>query len=293
MPSPDKNALAGRRRGAGKAPVGSLDAAADSLPSTAAPAAADRLAQVRAALQADRFRLVYQPIASVSGQPSSLYEVFVRMIAEDGHDILPHEFMDVVEAGALTERLDQWVLSHAVRVLETQRGRRGQPTLFVKLCPGSIGNSLLRWLHDTVTAAQLQPAQLVLQLRQQCVLARPAEAQRFLEGARALGCGVALEHFGAADERELQLLQSLRPDFVRLAQRITEDISTNRQHQQLAETIAAHCRPLGIKTIAGQVQDALHLSALWRCGIEYIQGYFMQEPVDVFAGDEILPPDQA
>lgn len=296
MPSPDKKTLGDRQRGAGEAPVRPWETAANIRDAGAAPAAAtaaNRLAQVREALHADRFRLVYQPIASLSGQPSSLYEVFIRMVAEDGRDILPAEFIRTVEAAGLTERLDRWVLSRAVHVLESQRSRRDKPTLFVKLSPESIGKALLRWLSDIVRTARLEPAQLVLQLRQQHTIAQPAKTRRFLEAARSHGYGVALEHFTAADEKELQLLQSLRPDFVRLAPHITEDIGTNRQHQQQAEIIAAHCRAVGAKTIAGLVQDALHLSVLWRCGIEYIQGYFMQEPVDVFAGDETLPHDKA
>lgn len=295
MPSPDKKALGDRQRGAGEVPVRPRETAANirNAGAPAAATAANRLTQVHEALQANRFRLVYQPIASLSGQPSSFYEVFIRMIAEDGRDILPEEFMRTVEAAGLTERLDRWVLSRAVHVLESQRSRRDKPTLFIKLCPESIGETLLHWLSDTIRTARLEPAQLVLQLRQQSAAAQPTKACWFVEAVRSLGCGFALEYFTAAGETELQLLQSLRPDFVRLAPHVTEDIGTNHQHQQQAEIIAAHCRAVGAKTIAGLVQDALHLSVLWRCGIEYIQGYFMQEPVDVFAGDETLPHDRA
>ena len=33
------------------------------------------------------------------------------------------------------------------------------------------------------------------------------------------------------------------------------------------------------KTIAEFVEDANTLATLWSCGIDYIQGYFLQEPV--------------
>lgn len=246
--------------------------------------------EVSAALRENRFRLVYQPIASLSGQPTSYYEVFLRMKAHDGSDILPQEFL-AAAAGNLAEQLDRWVLSEALHVLESQQTLRDKPTLFVKLFPDSIsaGPELLRWLSDTLRLAQLEPSRLALQLTQQCAQSRPTETQSFITAAKQLGCQIVLEHFSAGGELGQQLLQTLQPHFVRLAPEITRDISNNRDHQKLTEMIAGQCRAIGAKPIAALVQDALNLSMLWRCGIEYIQGYFMQEPVDVFSDTEMLP----
>lgn len=62
--------------------------------------------KVQQALKENRFRLLYQPIASLSGQPTSFYEVFIRMIADsDGEpDVLPQEFLGSAEAGAWGSR---------------------------------------------------------------------------------------------------------------------------------------------------------------------------------------------
>lgn len=243
--------------------------------------------ELRAALQENRFRLVYQPIASLSGQPTSFYEVFTRMVADDGRDILPQEFLAGIEAGGLAEQLDRWILSRAVHVLESQRELRDKPTFFVKLFPDTVeaGEGFINWLGDIVQAAGLQPERLVLQIRQQCATTRTAETQRFVDAARALGCRLAVEHFTATGEAAQQLLRTLRPDFVRLSPSLTQDIGTSRDHQRMVETISGQCRAIGAKPIAALVQDALNLSVLWRCGVEYIQGNFMQEPVDVFSLD--------
>jgi EAL domain-containing protein (putative c-di-GMP-specific phosphodiesterase class I)/DNA-binding response OmpR family regulator len=245
---------------------------------------------VKNALQENRFRLVYQPIASLSGQPTSFYEVFVRMLAADGRDILPQEFLGPAERGGLTEQLDRWVLARAVHVLESQRDLRDKPTLFVKVFPDSIGagRSLAHWLGDQIRHANLDANRLVLQIRQDCAATRQMETRQFAAAARELGCLIALEHFDASGDAAQQLLHALRPDFVRLSPRLTQDIGTNREHQKVVEMIAGQCRSIGARPIAALVQEALNLSVLWRCGVEYIQGYFMQEPADVFSADASL-----
>lgn len=287
------NALGGRQQGTAEALEQARQAALRHGEPLAGQQAADGpwAAIVREALQQNRFRLVYQPIASLSGLPSSYYEVFLRMLAEDGRDILPQEFLPTVEKAGLSAALDRWVLARTVDVLASQRHLRDQPVLFVKLLPATLaqGSALVTWLADRLQAAALEPSRLVLQLRQQCAETRPEETRQFVTAVRRLGCGVALEHFNASGERGRQLLQALRPDFVRLDAQLTRDIGTNIEHQRLVEMIASQCRTVGAKTIAALVQDAVHLSTLWRCGLEYIQGYFMQEPADVFAADETRP----
>jgi EAL domain-containing protein (putative c-di-GMP-specific phosphodiesterase class I)/DNA-binding response OmpR family regulator len=287
--------LAGRHRNTVAALEAARQAAAQPDDDSAAPlvvptSAVAWAAEVGDALRENRFRLVYQPIASLSGQPTSYYEVFVRMITQDGGDISPQEFLAAAAVGDLAERLDRWVLARAVHVLESQDALRDKPSLFVKLFPDSIsaGPALIRWLADAMRLARLEPSRLALQITQQCALSRPTETQAFIAAARELGCRIVLEHFSASGEAGQQLLQSLKPDFVRLAPQLTQDIGSNRDHQKLAEMIAGQCRAIGAKPIAALVQDALNLSVLWRCGIEYIQGYFMQEPVDVFSGEEKL-----
>ncbi len=40
-----------------------------------------------------RFRLVQQPVASLSGEESNMFDVLVRMIDSQGKEVLPSEFM--------------------------------------------------------------------------------------------------------------------------------------------------------------------------------------------------------
>lgn len=246
-------------------------------------------APVRAALRDGRFRLVYQPIANLSGQPTSYYEVFVRMLDGASHDILPQEFLPAAERAGLATELDQWITARAIHVLAEQKSLRHQPILFVKLFADTVASAHFpEWLKGRLAAASVAPARLVFQITQRTASLRLAETCDFITALRAIGCLVALEHVGVDGDAGPELIKRLKPDFVKLSPQLTSDIGANLEHQKAVQAVAGHCRSLGARTIAALVQDALNLSVLWRCGVEYIQGYFMQEPVDVFSSDETL-----
>jgi EAL domain-containing protein (putative c-di-GMP-specific phosphodiesterase class I)/DNA-binding response OmpR family regulator len=241
--------------------------------------------EVALALKRNRFRLVYQPIANLNGHPTSLYEVFVRMLAEDGADILPLEFLPEARRTGLAGELDRWVISRAIHVLEQQRNLKHEPTLFIKLLPETIADSRLPvWLREQLARSGLKPSRLVFQLTLEAAQQRRAEAEELARELKWLGCGVALEHYDPRQD-EAQLLAELPLDYVKLAPELTRNIIESPEQQRTIQNLAARVRAAKAQTVAALIQDAVSLSVLWRCGVDYIQGYFMQEPSDVFAPD--------
>jgi len=57
-----------------------------------------------------------------------------------------------------------------------------------------------------------------------------------------------------------------------------EDLAENPQNQEAIKNIAEQAAELGKFTIAQHVPDAGSLSLLWGMGVNFIQGYFLQEP---------------
>ena len=241
-------------------------------------------ARVDEALSDNRFRLLYQPIASLSGAPTPYYEVFLRMLNQDGDELSPREFLPALAGSPLEARLDRWVVSRALHVLESQQALQHKPVLFLKLSAGSIVEpGFARWLEDQLAQTRLPGERLVLEITQEVAATRTAETLALIEAVRALGCGVALEHYGANGVQQEELLKAVAPAFVKLAPALTDEIGSNRAQQAQVQAVASLARALGAKSVAVSVQDATHLAVLWRCGIEYLQGYFMQGPADVFA----------
>jgi len=58
-----------------------------------------------------------------------------------------------------------------------------------------------------------------------------------------------------------------------------DNLADNPKNQESIKQIAEQAAELGKLTIAQHVPDAASLSLLWGMGVNFIQGYFLQEPL--------------
>jgi EAL domain-containing protein (putative c-di-GMP-specific phosphodiesterase class I)/GGDEF domain-containing protein len=237
--------------------------------------------EVQAALESNRFRLVYQPISSLSGHPGALFEVFVRLIDEHGREVLPGEFLAAAREAGLGPKLDRWVLSRALHVLANQ-SEASPPSLFVKLLPETLlDDGLVPWLRDRLGTERVAPERLVLEISHASLQTRREPVQQRRAELARLGCQTALEHYD--DEHDSAPGDDAAGfDYLKLSHRLTENVGRDAGGTERIRRITTHARGQGVHTVASLVQDATALAALWQAGVEYIQGYFMQAPSDIF-----------
>ena len=55
-------------------------------------------------------RLVQQPIASLLCEDKGMFDVLVRMLDEQGNEVLPAEFIAAAERNDLMKNIDRWVI---------------------------------------------------------------------------------------------------------------------------------------------------------------------------------------
>lgn len=236
-------------------------------------------AQIKHAVETDGFRLVYQPIVSMQGDPVERYEVLLRMVGLDNELILPGQFIPVAEQSTLILDIDRWVIGNAVRLLAEHQRSSGKPALFfIKLSGASLSDpELLPWISERLKSARLQGDSLVFELHQQTATAHLKEAKQFLIGLKQLRCGFAIEHFGTR-ENAFHILKHLATDYLKIDGSLMHKLAQNTEQQEMVKNIAAQAHEMGKLTIAEFVEDASSLSVLWQCGVKFIQGNFLQEP---------------
>ncbi|MEW8497239.1 MAG: EAL domain-containing protein, partial [Candidatus Thiodiazotropha taylori] len=69
-------------------------------------------------------------------------------------------------------------------------------------------------------------------------------------------------------------------DFVQFHSSFLSDLSENQDKQDKLNHLNELVQAEDIKTIASGVEEAGSLAILWSIGINYIRGYFIQEPSD-------------
>lgn len=234
--------------------------------------------RIRAALGHDRFRLVYQPIVSLHGDANEMYEVLLRMLAEDGGEMVPGEFLGPTEQAGLMGDVDRWVMEHAIDVL-AQRMQSGVRTrFFVKLSASSIVDpGLAEWLSEALKARRLPGDALVLEVSESVAVTHLKQAKALIKRTRELHCGLAIEHFGSG-LNPFNLVKHLPADYLKIDGAFMRELAESQESQDTVKSLTDMAHSMGKLTIAERVEDAGTLAVLWQCGVNYIQGYFLQEP---------------
>jgi EAL domain-containing protein (putative c-di-GMP-specific phosphodiesterase class I) len=240
--------------------------------------AALRVKQLKTALRDNRFLLLYQPIVSLHSDPMENYEVLLRMLDDEGKQVLPNEFMPAAEQAGLMGGVDRWVLAHTVKAL-VERRRAGRHTnFFVKVSSESLrDDKLLPWLRDLLKAAKVEGDYLTLELNEAVASSNLKLIKPLIDGLHQLRIKAGLDHFGLAPNYA-NLLRYAEVDYLKIDGNLIRNIAQNEENQARVKEITAMAQEVNKKTIAEFVEDANTLSTLWSCGIDYIQGYFLQEP---------------
>lgn len=236
--------------------------------------------QLTDALKNDRFVLHHQPIVSLHGDTDERYEVFVRMESKDNHDlIMPQDFLPAAERIGMSIAIDRWVLYRTIQEF-SKRMKQGKKTrFFIKLSASSLkDDTLIDWLSYQIKEKDIPAHTLNFEVKETIAVTNLKNAKTLSHKLKSLNCGFILDDFGTGTN-PFQLLEHIHADYVRMEGSFMENLAENPQNQESIKNIAEQAAELGKLTIAQHVPDATSLSLLWGMGVNFIQGYFLQEPL--------------
>ena len=97
-------------------------------------------------------------------------------------------------------------------------------------------------------------------------------------------CSLALAYFGAG-RKSAELLKRLPVRYAKIDGSLMQGIAGDSALQEKVRDLVLAAHDHGVLTIAEQVQDANTMATLWQLGVEYMQGYYVQEPNVVLADE--------
>lgn len=229
------------------------------------------------ALAGEGLVLYHQQIISLQDADGDYSEILLRMNGPQG-EVLPGFFMPIAEKHNLTAAVDRWVLNQAIELLR-QRDRQGLPTtFFIKLTAASLqDDTLLAWLGEKLGPSGLKHGKLVLEMTESKVMTLLRPAQEFVTGWKKLGGSFALEQFGSG-LNSFQLLTHVDADYLKIDRSYMADLPQHPESQKKIAEICQQSKELKRQTIAEWVEDATSTSLLFACGVDFVQGNFLQIP---------------
>jgi multidomain signaling protein FimX len=232
---------------------------------------------IKAALMENRFRLVQQPIASLQGEDPAMFDVLVRMIDQQGKEVLPSEFMAAAGRNDLLKNIDRWVVGASLSFAAQKK----PACLFVRLSRETVRDgAFLEWLDNHRRTSRADPQRLCFQVTEESAASHIAEVKALAAALRERRFRFALEGFGSG-RNSSGMLESMPLDFVKIDGTLVQGLAGDPQLQQRVRMLVEAARKHSIQTVAERVEDANTMAVLWQVGVQYIQGYFVNEPEEV------------
>jgi diguanylate cyclase (GGDEF)-like protein/PAS domain S-box-containing protein len=237
---------------------------------------------IKSALMENRFRLVQQPIASLLGEDKGMFDVLVRMLDEQGNEVLPAEFIAAAERNDLMKNIDRWVIGASMSFAANRKAA----CIFVRISKDTIlDKSVITWLETQLKSLKIEPKRLCIQVTEEIATQYVKQTKELSDSLRKLGFRFAIEHFGTGRD-PLKLLADIGMNFIKIDGSLMQGLSTNQLQQQRVKGLVEAAKRKTVETVAERVEDANTMAVLWQLGIEFIQGYFVNAPEDVTMSGE-------
>ena len=234
-------------------------------------------ARIRSALMANRFRLVQQPIASLVGDGAAMVDLVVRMLDDNGEEVLPTEFLAAAQRTDLLKNIDRWVVGAAMSYCAARKPHR----VFVRLSRDSMRDPTLgTWLQQQLRASGVDPRHVAFELPAELATTHLKETKELQALVGPLGFELAIENFGAGRD-PAQLLSHVAVNYVKIDGALMQGLASDRSLQEQVKGLVQEAKKHGVTTIAERVEDANTMAVLWQLGVEFVQGYFVSSPEEV------------
>ncbi len=227
------------------------------------------------ALNERRICLAYQPIVSSTTGDVVMHECLIRLMQHDGTIVAAGDFVPIAEKLGLIGLLDFRAMELAMDAL------RANPDVNLSLNVSGRTASDHMWLDTLVAqlnADRSLAERLMVEITETMALHEIEGSADFVSTLRGLGCQIAIDDFGAG-YTSFRNLQEVAVDLVKIDGSFVKDLLSNRDNQFFVRTLVDLAHNFSLPIVAEWVGNEDEVAMLRDFGVEYLQGFFLGEPV--------------
>jgi diguanylate cyclase (GGDEF)-like protein len=236
---------------------------------------------LRLAMEKSELHLNYQPILNLVDGTVLGFEALLRWRHASLGMISPGTFVPIAEANGMIIPITFWVLGEAVQQLAAwKRQFPGIPlSIAVNLSARLFSQpDLMHSIDQLLAAAQLPPADLVLEITESAIIQDASVAIKILQACRDMGIRVHMDDFGTGYS-SLSYLHNFPLNALKVAQDFVMRILPGGENSEIVRTIVTLARDLGLEVIAEGIETPEQMEYIRRLGCQGGQGFYISRPL--------------
>jgi EAL domain-containing protein (putative c-di-GMP-specific phosphodiesterase class I) len=234
---------------------------------------------LRHALERGEFRLLYQPLFSLTDKTLIGVEALIRWEHPERGMLQPGDFIQVAEERGLITAIGAWVLDEACRQLaEWVRAGADRLTMAVNVTPQELNQSdFVLQVAQVLRKHEIDPSLLCLEMAETALLAQGGEIDHVFSALSALGVRLALDDFGTGYSA-LTHLRQFSVDMLKIDRSFVERLGAGDRDRDIVGAVTAMAHALGMTIVGEGIESSGQLSDLQRLGCDEGQGYLLARP---------------
>ena len=244
---------------------------------------------LRREVERNEFLVYYQPIIALETNRITGFEALLRWQHPERGLISPAEFIPLAEETGLIFEIGRWVLNEACR--QTQQWQQLGPRqlkISVNLSSKQFSlPNLIDQIKETLTATQLDPHCLELEITESVVMENAEAAATMLKQLRALGVHLSIDDFGTGYS-SLSYLHRFPVSTLKIDRSFIGRMGAAGENSEIVRTIITLANNLGMQVIAEGIETEAQLAQLRALKCAYGQGYLFSRPVDAEQATALL-----
>ncbi|HEX9713999.1 MAG TPA: EAL domain-containing protein [Actinomycetota bacterium] len=245
----------------------------------------------RLALERSEFRLVYQPIVSLSTGRITGVETLLRWDHPTRGTLEPGEFISMAEESGLIHPIGRWVLVEAcaqARAWSEAFPKPAPPTISVNLSSRQVMQpDLVGDVERILDSLAVDPSTLILEITETVVLKDEERTISKLRALKNLGVRIALDDFGTGYS-SLGYLQRLPIDVLKIDPSFVEGVGGAPEDEAVARAIIKLANTFRIDVVAEGVERSEQIARLRDLGCTHAQGFRLGRPTGADAITRLL-----
>jgi diguanylate cyclase (GGDEF)-like protein/PAS domain S-box-containing protein len=247
-------------------------------------------ARITSALEESRFELFRMPIQPLQAEEfGAHYEILLRMRDEQGALVSPDLFIAAAERYGITPRIDRWVVETAFRWLVSDTDERERLALCSINLSGQslVDDDFLPFVVRQFQRSGLDPTKICFEITETSAIASYAQASRFINALKELGCRFALDDFGTGLS-SFGYLKHFPVDYLKIDGSFVKEILHDPIDREMVRSINEIGHLTGKKTIAEYAANTEIITMLKGMGVDYAQGYGISEPKRIMMAASVI-----
>lgn len=245
------------------------------------------------ALRKRQFRVVYQPLFSLSNGEVIGCEALLRWMHPEFGMVGPDRFIPLLEQSGDIVGVGAWVVNEALEQLGRWQASHGRMLIMgVNLSRRQLwDDDLETMLRDAVSRHGVEPHRLCLEITETLAMQDPALTSGVLESLRKAGFTLAMDDFGSGYSC-LAYLKQYPLDILKIDRAFVSGVPDDEDNLRLLRVIMDMARTFGVSTVAEGIETESEARALVDLGCDMAQGYWMARPMSGDDMDALLAGEQ-